>query len=74
MCVGVKGTLSHAGPNREWLLSTQPSLIMRDNGLNVSISFKGLLLPNTSIQVLVEGQMENQISKIQRNLLRKGRG
>lgn len=56
--VDVKGVLSHAGLNREWLLSTESSLIMRDNGLNVSIRFKGLLLPNKATRDLGEGKME----------------
>lgn len=72
--VGVKGVLSHAGLDREWLLSTESSLITRDNGLNVSIRFKGLLLPNKATGDLGEGKMETWISRtIWWNLLRKGR-
>lgn len=58
VCVDVKGALSCAGLHRDWLLSIQSSLVMRDNGLNVSIHFKGLLVPNKAIQDLVEGKME----------------
>lgn len=58
-CVlSVKGSPSYAQLNREWPLSIQSSPVMRDNGLNVSICFKALLLPNKSIQGLVEGKME----------------
>lgn len=35
--------------------------MVRDNGLNVSIHFKGLLLPNKSIQDLVEGKMKLEV-------------
>lgn len=65
VCVGVQGALSHAR-FREWPLSIQSSLIMRDNALNVSICFKGFLLPNKSIQDLVEGK--NGILNVKDNL------
>lgn len=55
VCVGVRGALSHAR-FREWPLSIQSALVMRDNALNVSMCFKGLLLPNKSTHDLVEGK------------------
>lgn len=58
VCVSVRGVLSPAGLHRDWLLSIESSPIMRDNGLNVSICFKGLLLPNKFAQDLVEGKMK----------------